>query len=50
MGRMHGTGKAASALPYKRRPAKLNNLTAENVCDTIEKLAKKGTHHSHPSI
>ena len=42
MGRMHGTGIAASALPYLRRVPKHNTLSPSQVIDLIVKYAKKG--------
>ena len=42
MGRMHGTGISASALPYLRRVPKHNLLAPSAVVDLIVKYAKKG--------
>ena len=42
MGRMHGTGISASALPYLRRVPKHNVLAPSAVIDLIVKYAKKG--------
>ena len=42
MGRMHGTGISASALPYLRRVPKHNTLSPSQVIDLIVKYAKKG--------
>ena len=42
MGRMHGTGISASALPYLRKVPKHNTLTPSAVVDLIVKYAKKG--------
>ena len=42
MGRMHGTGISASALPYLRRVPKHNVLAPSAVVDLIVKYAKKG--------
>ena len=42
MGRMHGTGISASALPYLRRVPKHNSLAPSAVIDLICKYAKKG--------
>lgn len=42
MGRMHGTGISASALPYIRKVPKHNALTPSAVVDLIVKYAKKG--------
>ena len=42
MGRMHGTGISASALPYLRRVPKQNQLAPSQVIDLIVKYAKKG--------
>ena len=44
MGRMHSKGKgmSKSALPYKRSPPSWVKATAQEVTETICKLAKKG--------
>ena len=44
MGRMYGKGKgiSSSATPYKRTPPSWLKMRAEDVCDHICKLAKKG--------
>ena len=42
MGRMHGTGISASALPYSRRVPKHVAFNSEQVIDLIVKHAKKG--------
>ena len=42
MGRMHGTGISASALPYLRRVPKHNTLSPSSVIELIVKYAKKG--------
>ena len=41
MGRMHGTGISASALPYSRRVFKHNIFKPSQVVDLIVKFAKK---------
>merc|ERR1712153_278643 len=43
-GRMYGSGKgiASSATPYRRKPPSWVKMKAEDVCDHICKLAKKG--------
>jgi small subunit ribosomal protein S13e len=44
MGRMHSKGKgiSKSSLPYKRNPPSWLKISAQEVCDQICKLAKKG--------
>ena len=44
MGRMHSGGKgiASSALPYKRTPPSWLKVTASQVEDHVNKLAKRG--------
>jgi small subunit ribosomal protein S13e len=44
MGRMHSKGKgiSKSSLPYKRNPPSWLKINAQDVCDQIYKLAKKG--------
>ena len=44
MGRMHTPGKGMSrrALPYKRSPPSWLKVSASEVTDTINKLARKG--------
>ncbi|KAJ1967154.1 ribosomal 40S subunit protein S13 [Dimargaris xerosporica] len=44
MGRMHGPGKgiSRSAFPYRRAPPTWVKTSADEVCETICKLAKKG--------
>ncbi|RKP09353.1 ribosomal S13/S15 N-terminal domain-containing protein [Thamnocephalis sphaerospora] len=44
MGRMHTPGKgiSSSALPYRRTPPSWLKISAEEVCEQIVKLAKKG--------
>ncbi|KAJ1952516.1 ribosomal 40S subunit protein S13 [Dispira parvispora] len=44
MGRMHTPGKgiSSSALPYRRSPPSWVKTSAEEVCESICKLAKKG--------
>ncbi|KAJ1981124.1 40S ribosomal protein S13-2 [Dimargaris verticillata] len=44
MGRMHGPGKgiSRSAFPYRRSPPTWVKTSADEVCETICKLAKKG--------
>ena len=50
MGRMHGTGISASALPYLRRVPKHNVLTPSQVVDLIVKNAKKGLTESQIGV
>lgn len=44
MGRMHSGGKgiASSSLPYRRNPAGWLKVTASQVEDHVNKLAKRG--------
>ena len=42
MGRMHGSGIAASALPYKRKAPLWKTITPSNIVELVVKFAKKG--------
>ena len=50
MGRMHGSGISASALPYLRRVPKHNVLSPSDVIDLIVKNAKKGLTESQIGV
>ena len=50
MGRMHGSGISASALPYSRRVPKHNSFSPSQVIDLIVKYAKKGLTESQIGI
>lgn len=52
MGRMHSKGKgiSKSSLPYKRNPPSWLKISAQDVCDQICKLAKKGMRPSQIGV
>ena len=50
MGRMKGSGLAASALPYIRKSPKFCNLSPSAVVELIVKLAKKGMTESQIGV
>ncbi len=45
MGRMHGTGISASALPFKRKAPTWSTLTPSAIVELIVKYSKKGRFH-----
>ena len=42
MGRMHGSGISASALPFKRKPPTWATMTPTAITELIVKYSKKG--------
>ena len=50
MGRMHGTGISASALPYLRRVPAHNKITPSQIIELIVKNAKKGLTESQIGV